>query len=73
MTGEVVVEAAAPAPSDGGGEAALTPAPTDTALIDPGATPDGTTVLAVLLALLGASMLVGTWWFDRRGRQATRR
>ncbi len=88
MQGQVVVEAAAPAPTatpeptdapaptataaptdDGGtGGTTLTPAPTDTVPVTSSAATDLTTVVAVLLALLGASMLAGTWWFGRRGR-----
>ena len=73
MRGEVIVEAAAPAATaspDGGGGTAITPAPTDTMPGDDAEPPDAATVIAVLLALAGASMLAGTWWFDRRGRPA---
>ena len=83
MTGEVIVEAAAPAPTDapttaptvdsgagGGGGTTITPAPTDTLPLTDAEPTDASTVVAVLLALAGVSMLAGTWWFDRRGRSA---
>ena len=73
MHGEVIVEAAAPAPTEAptaesGGATTITPAPTDA--VPPGdAEPtDATTIVAALLAIAGVSMLAGTWWFGRRGR-----
>ena len=71
MRGEVIVKPAAPAATaspDGGSGTAITPAPTDTMPENDAEPPDAATVVAVLLALAGASMLAGTWWFDRRGR-----
>jgi len=79
MHGEVIVEAAAPAPTDapteaptadsgGGGGTTITPAPTDTVAQTDTEPTDASTIVAALLAIAGVSMLIGTWWFDHRGR-----
>jgi plastocyanin len=73
MRGAIIVEAAAAAPTataDGGGETAITPAPTDAMPPPDAEPPDAVTLVAALLALAGISMLAGTWWFGRRGRVA---
>jgi plastocyanin len=70
MRGTVVVQGAAATaapPEDGGdGGTTITPAPTDTLPAPAAARDDVTTVVAVLLAILGLSMLVGTYAFGRR-------
>ena len=69
MTGTVVVEAAAaPAPTDDGGGAGVTPAPTDTLVrvaSDPQA---GDWLVTVSLAVLGCVMILSTLVADRRFR-----
>jgi plastocyanin len=70
MRGTVVVEAAT---SDGGGAPATgggpTPAATDMMPMTPAARPDLIGLGAALLAVFGASMLVGTLWTSRRDRR----
>ena len=66
MTGSVVVEAGATAAPTSDGGVTITPAPTDTV---EGVTQDGAaSAVALVLALLGAVMLVGTLVADRRFR-----
>ena len=62
MVGSIVVAAA------GGGGAAVTPAPTDT---EPAPEPPRGDTTAFVLALLGITMLVGTFASGRRFRPAT--
>jgi plastocyanin len=70
MRGTVVVEAAT---SDGGGAPATgggpTPAATDMMPMTPAARPDLIGLGAALLAVFGASMLLGTLWTSRRDRR----
>jgi plastocyanin len=70
MRGTVVVEAAT---SDGGGAPATgggpTPAATDMVPMTPAARPDLIGLGAALLAVFGASMLLGTLWTSRRDRR----
>ena len=65
MTATVVVEAAASG-GGGGGGTTVTPAPTDTMPAEPIHHDGPWTAIALLLAVLGASMLVGTWLLGRR-------
>jgi plastocyanin len=67
MHGTVVVEAAA----GGGGGTTLTPAPTDTLPATSAAPDDPTVLIAVLLAVLGGAMVLGTWALGRRDRPAS--
>ena len=77
MTGTVVVEAAAPAPTDAPTAAptaapdgpAVTPAATDTDPLPMAHRTDVIGSIALLLAVFGVSMLVGTFWTSRRGRR----
>ena len=65
MTGSVVVAAASG--GGGGGGAALTPAPTDTVRpADADGRPDAWTIVAVLLAIAGATMIGTTVLLERR-------
>jgi len=65
MTGTVVVEAAAPQPT----EAGATPPRTDEAPIATGRRPDVIGSIAVLLAAFGVTMLAATAWTSRLGRR----
>jgi plastocyanin len=76
MHGTVVVEAAATAAptatadsGGGGGGSGATPAATDTLPVAAPVRDDASTVIAVLLAILGLSMLLGTYAFDRRSKR----
>jgi plastocyanin len=74
MNGTLVVEAAATAaPSattaSGGGGTGATPAATDTLPVAAPGPDDLSSVVAVLLAILGISMLLGTYAFDRRSKR----
>ena len=66
MNGTVVVEAAASGGGGGGSDGTTTQPPTDMPgrADDAGETP--TTIIAVLLAVAGVAMLVGTLLFERR-------
>ena len=67
MTGTVVVEAASSGGGDSGGGGTSKPPATDTVPSETVTPHDGgTTALAVLLAILGVAMILGTIVFDRR-------
>ena len=69
MTGTIVVEAAAGGGSSGGGSGGEATAPATDAAAPTGARPaddDTISIAAILLAVLGVAMVVGTRWFDRR-------
>jgi len=82
MNGTLVVEAAAtaapsataeptaaPTADPGGGGTGATPAATDTLPVAAPVPDDLSSVVAVLLAVLGISMLLGTYAFDRRSKR----
>jgi plastocyanin len=69
MSGTVVVEAAGgPAPTDDGGGAGITPAPTDTLARVATESDAGDWLVSAALAVLGTVMLVSTLVADRRFR-----